>query len=137
MTKRDSGPSFHLSWNELACHDGTPYPDDFVTDGRVYKLARIFEEIRLIWGKPIKVLSGYRTVSYNRLVNGAIHSQHIEGRALDLSPPEGVDMTTFYNTIKNRIKDLGIKGLGKYPTWVHIDIRPTERVAYWSGKGAS
>lgn len=132
--KRDSGPSVHLSWKELDCHDGTPYPNNFVLDGRIYKLARIFEEIRLIWGKPIKVLSAYRTVEYNRSVGGAPKSQHIEGRALDLAPPAGVTITEFYSTIKSRIRDLGIKGLGKYGTWVHIDTRPTERIAYWEGK---
>jgi uncharacterized protein YcbK (DUF882 family) len=30
---------------------------------------------------------------------------------------------------------LAIGGLGVYPTWVHVDVRPVARLAQWTGAG--
>lgn len=128
-----NGPSRHLSWNEVACNDGTPYPRRFIDDGRVFKLAEVFEEIRHLCGdKPIVVLSAYRTPEWNRKVGGAPASQHMQGRALDLRPPEGLTVRQFYQLIKANYKELGIHGIGFYKTFVHIDIRPIDHLVAWS-----
>ena len=76
-----NGPSEHLSWKELACKDGTPYPEKFKLDGRVFQLALVFEDIRSIWNKPIVIHSAYRSPEHNRKIGGARNSQHVEGRA--------------------------------------------------------
>lgn len=130
-----SGPSNHLSWAELACKDGTPYPQEFRDDFRVLLLAACFEDVRALWGKPITILSAYRTPSWNSKIGGARNSQHLYGRALDLAPPEGVSIYEFYQNIYNNTDNFGIKGLGKYLTFVHIDVRPTDRLYTWSGTG--
>lgn len=131
-----NGPSEHLSWQELACKDGSHYPDTYITDGRVARLATLFENVRAIYDKPIEVLSAYRTISHNKKIGGARNSQHLYGRALDLKPPKGVKVDKFYNDIKNCVDLFGIKGLGKYKTFVHVDIRPTSKTVYWFGSGA-
>lgn len=130
-----AGPSEHLSFHELACKDGTPYPKQFITDGRVFRLAEVFENIRRIYGKPITILSAYRTPEHNRRVGGARNSMHVQGRALDLKPPLGVSVNKFYDDIRKCVDDFGIRGIGKYKTFVHIDIRPTLKLAVWSGSG--
>ena len=131
-----NGPSSHLSWKELACKDGTPYPDEFIKDGRVFTLALVFEDIRSLCGdKPIRVLSAYRTPEHNRKVGGARNSQHVLGRALDLAPPKNFNVDEFYKLIRANTEDFGIQGLGKYKTFVHVDIRPTTRLVVWSGTG--
>lgn len=131
-----SGPSRHLSWKEIACNDGTPYPQRFINDGRVFKLAQAFEDIRfLCGGNPIIVLSAYRTPTWNRKVGGAPNSQHVQGRALDLRPPKNLTIQEFYNLIRANCYDFGISGLGHYETFVHIDIRPANRLYVWSGTG--
>ena len=128
-----NGPSRHLTWKEMACNDGTPYPKEFISDGRVFKLAQAFEDIRtLCGGRPIKVLSAYRTRNWNTRVGGAPNSQHVQGRALDLKPPIGLTVKQFYELIKANHKDFGIKGIGLYKTFVHIDIRPTTNLVAWS-----
>lgn len=128
------GPSEHLFWIELDCKDGTPYPIAFISDGRVYKLAQVFEFIRGLYDKPIVVLSAYRTPAHNKKIGGARNSQHLEGRALDLKPPKGVSVARFYYDIRAHMKEFEIKGLGRYKTFVHVDIRPGN-VAFWSGTG--
>lgn len=131
-----NGPSQHLSWAEMACKDGTPYPQKFIDDGRVFKLAGIFEKIRFLLGeRPIVVLSAYRSLSHNRKIGGAPNSQHLEGRALDLRPPKKMSLAKFHDFLHENARRFGITGIGKYKTFVHIDIRPSDRLVAWSGNG--
>lgn len=129
-----NGPSRHLSWREMACKDGTPYPIEWRRN-RAILLAELFEFIRGIWKLPIIVLSAYRTPDWNRKIGGAKNSQHMEGRALDLRPPNGIDLLDFYDEIKYRAPNTALRGLGLYPTFVHIDVRPALRISYWRANG--
>lgn len=133
-----TGPSRHLTWRELACKDGTAYPAEFITDGRAGRLAAVFEAIRASCGhQPLTVLSAYRSPAHNRTVGGARHSQHVQGRALDLRPPQGWTVTQFHQRIKELVPALPeLKGLGKYATFVHVDIRPSSRLIAWNGGAA-
>lgn len=131
----EMGPSDHLTWKELGCKDGTDYPTRFISDGRVFRLAQMFENIRAMYGMPIRILSAYRTPQYNRSIGGAKDSQHTHGRALDLKPPKGIHIDRFYQDIVNNHLEFGITGIGKYKTFVHVDIRPGHRTAFWSGNG--
>ncbi len=134
------GPSEHLTWAELACHDGTPYPEQWRTS-RAIPLAREFENIRAIVGAPIKIGSAFRTEAHNRSVGGARNSQHVQGRALDLYPPKGWTIEKFHGVIREyalNTKSM-IFGLGRYPSFVHIDIRPkpeSGRLTAWQGSRA-
>lgn len=127
------GPSLHLSWRELACHDGTAYPPEWRRD-RAIVLADEFEAIRALCGSPLVVLSGYRTSDHNRRVGGAPSSQHVRGRAIDIKCP-GKTVEWLENRVRTRIYTPGsaIHGLGIYPTFIHFDIRPGTRLATWNG----
>ena len=134
------GPSLHLSWDELGCHDGTPYPVDW-RETRAVDLAQEFERIRGIVGGPIPIDSAYRTEAYNVRVGGVKNSQHCQGRALDLRPPIGMPLDLFYDAIREYADSPGSKiwGLGRYPIFVHIDIRPepdNHRLVVWRGSRA-
>lgn len=135
----------HLKWHELRCHDGTPYPDKWrTTRGR--DLAYLFESIRALYHMPIGVLSAYRTPTHNRRVGGAKLSQHVEGRALDLTPPRGVTIARFTRDVRQLADALWrdpdkpdlIGGIGAYLTrgFLHVDTRPGRRLVVWKGTAA-
>jgi uncharacterized protein YcbK (DUF882 family) len=130
-----TGPSAHLSWDELRCKDGTVYPLLWRST-RAVELARAFERVRLVVGAPLRVTSGYRTEAHNRRRGGARFSQHVQGRALDLLPPPGMIPLTLFNLIRGVVKEAGIRGLGLYPTFVHIDVRPSAKLIVWTGTRA-
>lgn len=133
------GPSAHLSWAELGCKDGTLYPQEWRTT-RAVDLATAFEAVREAVGAPIIIGSAYRTPDYNARVGGAKNSQHVQGRALDLYPPKGWTLHSFYTAIRKVALShtSPIHGLGRYPSFVHIDVRPREdlMVTVWMGKRA-
>lgn len=135
-------PSPHLSLAEVACKDGTPYPPEWYST-RLVLLAAEFEAIRTACGNvPIVIGSAYRTPAWNAHVGGAVQSQHVEGRALDLYPPKGWTVAGLNWVVLSRANDRGvIGGVGLYATFVHMDIRPSlhrpeRRLVLWTGTRA-
>lgn len=130
------GPSAHLSWHELSCHDAsrTPYPIAW-RESRAVSLAAVFEQLRELAGVPLLVLSAYRTQEWNRRVGGAPGSQHVQGRALDLVAARPVTVTTLVRLAHEIAMRPGskLRGLGFYPIkgFVHIDIRESDRLVTW------
>lgn len=90
------------------------------------KLVGYLQMIRDHYGKPIIITSGYRPKEYNKSVNGATSSLHIEGRAADIR----IDGVT-PKDLAAYCKSIGIKGIGTYSDFVHIDTR--ENAYYWNG----
>lgn len=96
--------------------------------GAVYveqPLLDALERLRAICGgRPLRIVSGYRSPATNRAVGGASRSQHMYGRAADI--PYG------YATVDQarRAGFTGIGSKGNYAT--HVDVRPGTRVARWS-----
>lgn len=127
-----TGPSRHLSWADLACRDRirTPYPLDYRSDPtRLPALVAAYEALCASVGLPLVVVDGYRTVEHNKSTTGSPRSQHVQGRALDLQPPEG------WEPVQLAAVALDIPaftGIGFYPSrgLVHVDVRPAPRVAW-------
>lgn len=146
MTNWDkaTGPSEHLSWGELACHDGTPYPVEWKAD-RAVVLADVFEHIRSHCGNvPIPIRSAYRTKPYNDALRAqgfqsAVDSQHVQGRALDLGLPGHMTAGVLYQIVYTlaRYPGSAIGGVGRYTTFVHVDVRPRVEghLAVWDSRG--
>jgi hypothetical protein len=93
------------------------YDDGFIIAPYEY-LFDCFESIRLAWGKPIVITSGYRCPAHNAAVGGASISCHVFGLALDLSIPKS-DVPAFVEIVRGTDLRIGWK---KYTDpLVHID----------------
>ena len=122
----------HLSWAELACRDGTPYPA--VWHDRAVRVAAVFEDFRAaLGGDPIVIASAYRTPAHNRRIGGAPRSQHVQGRALDCHPVAGMFLAEFHvGALACARIDDRIGGIGLYRWGVHLDVRPHTRLVVWN-----
>ena len=107
---------------EFACKDGSDVI--FISDG----LVEVLQKIRDHFGKPVNINSAYRTVTYNKKVDGAAYSQHLYGTAADISI-SGVspkDVAAFAETLMPKYGGIGI-----YNSFTHIDVRATK--SRWNG----
>lgn len=121
----DSKISKHFKIKEFQCNDGT---DTIKID---LKLVALLEDIREYFGKPVVISSAYRTSSYNKKVDGSTNSLHLYGQAADISI-SGISP----KKIAQYAESLGVKGIGLYSTFVHVDTRSVKY--YWSyGKSTS
>lgn len=82
------------------------------------QLLMFLEKIRAYFNKPVIINSGCRCTEYNRKVGGAKKSQHLIGRAADItvgsvSPQDVADYA----------ESIGVPGIGRYKTFTHIDSR--------------
>ena len=59
-------------------------PTAAVADNLVRLVENVLDPLRVAYGKPITVNSGYRSKALNRLVGGVLNSQHLEGKAADI-----------------------------------------------------
>jgi len=137
-----TGPSVHLSWAELACHDAakTPYPGTWLD--RAVALAAEFESLRLACARrlgeesvAIIVISAYRTPQHNAKVGGKAAGHHLDGRAIDAAPPHGMGVEEFAGVCieQGRLRGI-IRGVGIYDLdrpHVHFDIRPEIGLETW------
>lgn len=113
----------HFRVYEFACSDGSDVV--FVSQA----LADILENIRVHFGKPVHINSGYRTVSYNKTVSGSSStSQHCNGLAADIHV-DGHTHQEVYNYACQLLGDHG--GVGLYSWGVHIDVRADK--SRWKG----
>lgn len=121
----------HFSREEFDCHDGTPYPKEWIAD-RLKPLCEALEEMRAIGTGPMHITSGYRTESWNHSVGGAKDSQHVQGRAADIQL-FGIPPVVLHAAIERLIEEGKIPdgGLGLYSRWVHYDQRGSH--ARWKG----
>ena len=73
--------------------------------------------------EPIHIWSSYRSEIYNKKVGGAKYSQHKVFRALDIACYKVEARELFSFLMHWRMQGVFVGGLGKYPTFVHIDTR--------------
>jgi len=101
--------------SEFACRCGCGFADIDI------KLVKVLEEIRSISKSPIIITSGCRCEAHNTRVGGAKESQHVKGKAVDIKII-GYDSQVVADHIEKLYPYC--YGIGRYSSWVHIDIRP-------------
>lgn len=105
------------------------FPTFEIADHLQQLAEQILDPLRISWGGPINVTSGYRCKALNTVIGGAARSAHMEGYAADLQPGNGKteDFINFSRTwVKaNRIKfDQFIREEDKKTgaVWLHIGL---------------
>lgn len=115
--------SAHFKVREFACHDGSDTV--FVSDA----LVQILERIRVHFGKPVTVNSGYRTDAYNAATKDAArYSQHKYGLAADITI-QGVTPAQIAAYAETLLPNTG--GIGIYKSFCHVDVRKAK--SRWNG----
>lgn len=113
-------PKNHFPTREFACKCGCGYsrPDR--------RLIETLSVIREAVGFPIVVTSGCRCPTHNRRVGGVPNSNHTHGHAADIQCRD-IGTDKLWQTIR-RLYNAGmlphLAGLGRYNTFVHVDVEP-------------
>ena len=81
------------------------------------------DELRGLVNEPLKINSSYRSLDYNRSINGSSKSQHLLGKAVDLHCDNG----TLRGKIVHHALNLGLT-VGVAKTFIHIDNRDNQIV---------
>jgi hypothetical protein len=85
----------------------------------------VLQPVRDLYGKPIHINSGYRCVELNKAVGGAVNSQHVQGRAADISVGGRTENRVLFDLIRG--SDIPFDQLiDEYDyRWVHVSYRET------------
>lgn len=123
MSKIKQIKNFTIS--EFNSKDGAEMPQN-VRDN-VIDLAINLQALRDYLNAPITITSGYRSPKHNSSIGGAKNSYHVKGMAADIKA-EGFTPSEVIRAILILINEGKMKegGIGRYPSWVHYDIRGYE-----------
>lgn len=106
----------------------------------LHQLMAGLERVRAYLGYPLEVLSAYRCPDLNKIVGGALSSQHVDGLAADIHCPGFGDSVRVAKSLSLCMQILGIDQLILEETWVHVSftIEPRyEALSYRPAKGAA
>ena len=103
------------------------FPSFVVVEHLAELTAKILEPLRLAWGSPVKVTSGYRCDALNKAVGGVSTSAHRLGYAADLQPTNGKidEFGRFVRDwlLRNKVKfDQVLFETQGRTKWVHISL---------------
>lgn len=85
----------------------------------------IFEPLRKMYGKPIKINSFFRSAKLNKLVGGSPTSQHAKGQAIDITGGNKVENKKLFELAKSLEFD---QLINEYDfSWIHISYSTKNR----------
>lgn len=115
--------NFNVSTNfkikEFRCKDGS---DTILLDS-LFVVTKL-QVLRDYFNKPVCINSAYRTPAYNKRIGGANNSYHMKGQAFDI-----VIKDIPLDEICKQAQKIGINGIIRYNTFVHLDNRSTKYYA--------
>ena len=126
----------HFTLKEFECRCWCGMPAD-VAQSIEALVSQVLDPVRSLFGKPIKVNSGYRCEKHNAEIGGAVHSQHIKGEAADIcAASRGYASMTDWKQANMEIARLIVK-VGTFdqlilenvgakdlrPQWIHVSYK--------------
>ena len=126
--------SDHFTLNEFTYSDtaraqgiDNSLPSDAVLMNLKALCHNVLEPLRLRYGKPIRISSGYRCPKLNKAVGGVASSQHVFGQAADLNVGSREENARLFELIQDMklpfdqlIDEYGM-------AWVHVSYSPRKR----------
>ena len=118
--------SEHISFEEgvlspTAIRNGI---DNMPNDAQLHNMKmvaeNVFEPLRKMYGKPIKVNSFFRSEKLNKLVGGSATSQHTKGQAIDITTGSKSENKKLFELAKTLEFD---QLINEYDfLWIHISF---------------
>ena len=130
MEKQDNMKDF---WSEIKHFTHYEFDSPDLRGSGVWmdeKLIQALDSIRSAWGDPIRINSGFRTVTHNEKIGGVRDSQHTKHKAADIHITDQ-DMGDFIEKMFDDLMD-GKGGIGRYNNFIHLDSRDTK--ARWDNR---
>jgi len=113
--------------SEYACKCGNCVTSiEDINSNLVYQL----QKLRSAFGLPIQIASGYRCEEHNEKIGGAKRSQHVMGRAVDIST-KNLSAADKYRLIQLIFRTGTFTGVGIGGGKLHVDVRPTDTPILW------
>lgn len=114
-----------ISKEEILMGRDKDYPLDNEKLNNLSKLIHAMNMLRALYGKPMKVTSGYRPMAANLAAGGSKRSNHMVCLAVDVHDPNG-DLRAFVLKHLDALKHLGLycEDFRWTPTWVHFQVVP-------------
>ena len=82
------------------------------------EILSMLDAARKIYGKPMRITSGFRTKTHNKKVGGVESSSHLKGLAADIACSESRNR---FDMIR-ALLEVGFKRIGVAGTFIHVDI---------------
>lgn len=117
----------YFSRRELLMGRDNEYPLSEEQESNLTKLMAAINKLRMAYGKPLRVSSGYRPGHYNKQAKGAKRSAHLTCEAVDFVDTDKQLKDWLVENVQVLV-DCGLymEAAEATPGWCHVQIRPTK-----------
>lgn len=98
-------------------------PNGEQTANLVTLVEELLDPIRIRWGKPLKVNSGFRSKDLNAKVGGSKTSSHCNGEAADINAGSKLLNAKLFDLIRESGLDFDQLIDEKNYSWIHVSYR--------------
>lgn len=110
---------------EELCRTNTPFdntPPPEIKVALTTLIQNVLNPLRELYGKPIRVNSGYRSPVVNKAVKGVATSQHTKGEAADITAGTRGENKILFELIKNNFTFDQLIDEYDY-SWIHVSYK--------------
>ena len=86
---------------------------------------KVLQPARDLYGHPIRVNSGFRSIAVNRAVKGASKSQHLLGEAADITALSKEENKKLFEIIRDNLSFDQLINERDY-SWIHVSYKSPE-----------
>lgn len=101
--------------------DNAPVGD--IRDSLEMMINKLLDPIREMWGSPITVNSGYRSLDLNIAVGGVATSQHTKGQAVDITTGSPAKNKELFDLIRTNGFEFDQLIDERNYSWIHISYK--------------